>query len=587
MVSLYRKTDMKTTHDLTTIIDSDSLAREVSNQWDAYNSKRSSWLEEKLELRNYLYATDTSTTSNRKNPWSNSTTRPKLAQIKDNLHANYYSTLFPQDDWLKWEAKSKEASETSFIETVTSYMSTKLDQSGFEIVSSKLLDDFITYGNCFATIQFERGYTTLEGTEEDVTTYVGPKVVRISPNDIVFDPTAVDFQSTNKIIRSVLSLGQIAKIVKDNPDKPEYSRILGEMRNMRGLVSSTSDTYKGEGYVADGFSDIRQYYQSGSVEVLTFYGTVYDIAKDELHENRVITVVDRAYVLINEGQPSWLGHDGIYHAGWRERIDNLYAMGPLDNLVGMQYRIDHLENLKADIFDQIASPKWKVKGEVEEWEDRPHERIYIGDDGDVSALVPDATALNADFQISSLESAMEEMAGAPKEALGIRSAGEKTAFEVQQLGNASSRIFHHKTAHYERVFVEPLMNGFLETGRRNMDRSEVIVDTTSGGTLYSEVSKKDLVGDGRVKPVGARHFAERALRLANLNQLWQIKQGDATVGAHLSGKKMAQILSDELGEKELFGENITVAEQLETQSAQTNAQVEGEEEQVLLEQNEL
>ena len=48
-------------------------------------------------------------------------------------------------------------------------------------------------------------------------------------------------------------------------------------------------------------------------------------------------------------------------AGWRPRPDNLYAMGPLDNLVGMQYRIDHLENLKSDVFDQIAYPILKIR----------------------------------------------------------------------------------------------------------------------------------------------------------------------------------------------------------------------------------
>jgi len=578
---------MKKTLDINDIINSDFLAREISNQWTTMSTNRADWLKEKVELRNYLYATDTSTTSNNKNPWSNSTTRPKLTQIKDNLHANYFSTLFPQEDWLKWEGSTKDSADEQVKEAITAYVKTKLAQSDFETTSSKLLDDFITYGNCFSTIEFDRGYVTLDGTDEDIVTYVGPRVVRISPHDIVFDPTATDFKSTNKIVRSIVSLGQIASIVRDNPDKEEYSQILDKMKSCRALVSDPSDSWKGDGYCADGFSDIRQYYQSGSVEVLTFYGSIYDVESGEIHSDRVITVIDRAYVLTNEGQPSWLGHDGIYHAGWRERVDNLYAMGPLDNLVGMQYRIDHLENLKADVFDQIAAPKWKIRGEVDDWEDKPHERIYVGDEGDVTALSPDPTALNADFQISSLESSMEEMAGAPKEALGIRSAGEKTAFEVQQLGNASSRIFQHKTAHYERVFVEPMMNGFLETGRRNMDTSETVIDTNSTGTLYSAVSKKDLVGEGRLRPVGARHFAERALRLANLNQLWQIKQGDPSVGAHLSGKKMAQILANELGEGELFGDNITVAEQLETQSASQEAQVMGEEEQILMEENEL
>ena len=35
---------------------------------------------------------------------------------------------------------------------------------------------------------------------------------------------------------------------------------------------------------------------------------------------------------------------------------------------------------------------------------------------------------------------MEEMAGAPKEAMGFRSPGEKTAYEVQRMENAASQV---------------------------------------------------------------------------------------------------------------------------------------------------
>jgi hypothetical protein len=98
--------------------------------------------------------------------------------------------------------------------------------------------------------------------------------------------------------------------------------------------------------------------------------------------------------------PSWLGTAPIFHAGWRSRPDNLYAMGPLDNLVGMQYRIDHLENLKADVFDQIALPMLKIRGDVEDFEYMPAGRVYIGEEGDVVPMVNLAqgfTALRLSF----------------------------------------------------------------------------------------------------------------------------------------------------------------------------------------------
>ena len=94
-------------------------------------------------------------------------------------------------------------------------------------------------------------------------------------------------------------------------------------------------------------------------------------------------------------------------------------MGPLDNLVGLQYRIDHLENLKADVFDQIAYPILKIKGgDVEDFVFEPGARIYLGDEGDVGYMSPDTTALQADLQIQNLADTMEEMAGAPRQGYG-------------------------------------------------------------------------------------------------------------------------------------------------------------------------
>jgi hypothetical protein len=256
-------------------------------------------------------------------------------------------------------------------------------------------------------------------------------------------------------------------------------------------------------------------------------------------------------------------------------------MGPLDNLVGLQYRVDHLENLKADVFDQIAYPVKIIRGDVEEFTWEPGAEIYVGEEGNVEYLRPDATALNADFQIDVLQNRMEELAGAPKQAMGIRTPGEKTAFEVQSLQNSASRIFEHKTAHFERVFLEPILNAMLEIGRRHMDRHEVVPAQNEDETrkYFMDITKEDLLGQGKLVPIGARHFAERARRVQNLSQLMQIKQADPSVAPHISGKMLAKILAEELGEYKLFGENIAIQEQLATQNAMADAEVDFEEEQ--------
>jgi len=558
-----------TTLDFEHVIGPDNLACEIGNRWRYWNTLRQPWIEEKKELRNYLYATSTASTRNALLPWSNTTTTPKLTQIADNLHANYFATLFPQNKWMRWEALDKDSNTKQKRDVIQSYMDNKLRQSDFTKVAATLVSDYIQYGNCFATVEFDRVYRTKD-TGEQVVDYIGPRLVRISPYDITFNPTAVSFDRSPKIIKSILSIGEIKRMVDNDPSKAYYKDVFTKMMTARGAIrGGDQQLTKTEGFIADGFSSIQQYYESDYVEVLTFYGDLYDFETNTLMEDRIITVVDRAYVLDNVENPSWAGKAPIFHAGWRERPDNLYAMGPLDNLVGMQYRIDHLENLKADVFDQIAYPILKIKGDVEDFDFQPGSRIYMGEEGDVGYLVPDATSLQADFQIRALEDKMEEMAGAPRQAMGIRTPGEKTAFEVQSLQNSSSRIFEHKCAHFERVFLEPILNCMLETSRRNLDMSEQIsiLDKASGAQIFVEITKEDIIGNGKIVPIGARHFAERARRIQNLTTLWQVKTSDPSVGAHMSGKEFARILSEELGEPELFGENVGVTEQGETTMA--------------------
>jgi len=100
---------------------------------------------------------------------------------------------------------------------------------------------------------------------------------------------------------------------------------------------------------------------------MTFYGDMYDIDNEKLYKNYVFTIVDRHKIIGQKPNPSFYGYPPIFHAPWRQKQDNLWGMGPLDNLIGMQYRVDHIENTKADVWDLTAYPVIKVKGFVEDF----------------------------------------------------------------------------------------------------------------------------------------------------------------------------------------------------------------------------
>ena len=85
----------KKTLDLQQFIAPEGIAYQIANHYVEWNTYRNKWLDEKRELRNYIFATDTTKTTNSQNPWKNKTTTPKLCQIRDNLMTNYMDALIP------------------------------------------------------------------------------------------------------------------------------------------------------------------------------------------------------------------------------------------------------------------------------------------------------------------------------------------------------------------------------------------------------------------------------------------------------------------------------------------------------------
>jgi hypothetical protein len=548
----------------------DKLAETISSTFVRWDDSRVEQKKNWKELRDFLYAVDTTKTSNSKLPWSNKTTLPKLTQIMENLIANYESALFPNEDWIKWEAGDYSSTLKDKASVVTAYTKSKLKSGGFREKILELLHDWVIYGNCFATVEYER--KVVENPEDGTATvaFSGGKIRRISPYDIVFNPTATSFRESPKIVRYLKPLGDIALDAETKPELSYSREVVEKLYSDRSTFSASARRDKTElrrAFIADGYGSLDNYYQSGTVELLEFMGNIYDPDTKQIHKDLIITVVDRKHVLRVEQLPTWNNEEYIKHVGWRNRPDNLWCMSPLENLMGLQYRIDHLENLKADIMDMVAYPIPVLKGDVE-WDGWiPGSEVILGDDGAIDILRVDSAALSYDNQIGLIEAKMEQYAGAPREAMGIRTAGEKTAYEVQQLQNAASRMFQSKINYFESMFLEPLVNQVFEVSRRNLDGADVIpvIDNELGILEFLTITKEDLKVKGNFYPRGARHFAEKARFVQEITQMLSTMPPDVT--NHLSTKVIAKELAQQFNLDKLgaYQPNIRILEQLEAQ----------------------
>lgn len=568
---------MAKTLDVLDIINPDDIGKVIANFWTEWDGYRTNWKNEINEVRQYVFATDTTKTSNNKLPWSNSTTVPKLCQIRDNLLANYVATMFPKRKWLEWEAASKEDNDVHKTRNIKNYMMWNVEQLSFKETVKFLVQDYIDTGMCFAMPEWVDLSTSTDGISKSG--FTGARPVRIDPMNIVFNPTSTSFAEAPKIIRSMMSIGEAKEYLNRITTTPEQEEIANKVFNNCMEIRKTAMSMEAaafeqldKNYMLDGFGSYHHYLSSNYVELLTFYGDLYDQNTDTLYKNYMIVVMDRCHVIFKEQHPFPLAEIPIYSAGWRDRQNNLWSMGPLANLIGMQYRLDHVENLKADLFDLTAFPPVKVKGIVSDFDWGPLEKVYVDGDGDVELLIPNQNFVQLDLQVQRYEQLMEEMAGSPKEAMGFRTPGEKTAYEVQRLENAASRIFQNKVAQFEERILEPLLNAMLVYAKKYLQTATIrVMDDTFNAVTFETIKSSDLNANGRLKPIAARHFAEKAERIQNLNNFAASPlYSDPAVNVHFSGLKIANMIQEDLDleDYELVTPFVRITE--EQEAAQLN-----------------
>lgn len=558
--------------------DGANRAASILQNYDQWLAGRADIEEEWQKTQNMIFATDAAQSVGicASSTWRNNSTRGKIAQIRDNLHANYFSALMGTQNWLKWESTGNTEDLANKRKIITAYMRNKTNLGGFEKIISDALYDYIDYGVAFVApiwVNDVVEYTDPEtGVKIPIVQFKGCKAIRYSPHDVVINPTASDIKDTPVFIRSLVTFGQIAEMADSRPADKEFSNGLEKLRLARQAGGSgNSSAYKDKNYSMQGFSSFSSYLSSGNVELITFMGSYTDDS-GKLHKNKKVVIADRNIILEETDMLPMPSSRYIHMAGWRDRPDNLYSQSPLAKLLGLQFRIDKLENLKADAMDLVVEPPLMIKGDVDSFTWQPGEVIGADVDGSVTEISKNLHNIAlAQNEIHSLEQTMEELAGAPKQAMGFRTPGEKTAFEVQTLETAGSRIFQQKIEKFEKELIEPLLNDMLNLARAyGASRESIsIIDPDLNVEDFIEVTKEDLITSGSLRAVGSRHFLSKAKLVSELTQLMNTNAFQI-IQPHVSAKNLAMLYEDilEIDKYDIIRPYAGLDEQAEMQQYQ-------------------
>lgn len=555
----------------------DSLATAIANKYVAWDNSRDRWYSNARETLENLYATSTHDIFSQCHDWDNSTHIPKLTQIRDMLITYYLDAMFGLPDFVDWEPYDEEGTKFAIKNTLKSVMKQMLNDSEFKPTIRQLVEDYVDYGNAFATA------VPYRKTLKESLLYDGPKAFRIDPMDIFFDPLASSFEQAPKIIRTTMTLGELMQSAEQfTDDENLFNKALKKAMKKRHQIYNTIAANNKDAIVDDmcriaGFDSWSTYYASDVVELLTFYGDLYDCDSGKLHKKCRIVVMDRAYVLLEEPIKDYGFGCNIFKAGWRDRKDNLWSMSPLDNIKGMQYMVDFLENKRADVFNFISNPMVVTQGDAEMPEYLfPGCHIGLDTDATIQFIKPDATALQADLYIDRYLNQMEEMAGMPKEAMGFRTPGEKTAFEVSQLNTAASRLFNEKVHKFELEMLEPLLTLMIRIYVSNPNRVvKVKVVDENGVVTFEDIDIDTLKTEGRFVAIGSTTYTEKAQIAQTLMQLSNTAlYADPLVSNWINPKTVAKALVYSTGLDKfnnILDKNARVKSELDMQKAAEQA----------------
>ena len=551
-----------------------ALAGDIAGYWEEWNSSRETALALWSEIDNYLLATDTSMLEGGEN-FDHKTHIPIASELHEDLLAIVYSTMFPHEDWLGWKGFEINAITKQLRSKVKSYIKQCHALSGFNIQMRKVIDDLVRYGNCFAQAYYKND--TVDTEEGYLSGYSGPAVKRISPFDIVFNPTATDFEKTPKIIRSLVSVGELLEFLENISDEDQMiasEETQSLLQRRTGGFRDRAERYKDKQFIPQGFGSLDEYYSSGYVELLWFYGDILDEVETKVYKKRCIVVVDKDTIILDkeEIKPS------VFKGGWTARPDNLWSQGPLDKVIGINYMINHRENGKNDAIDKFIYPDRSYVGDVEEIYDEVtgHTKYIMPEGGSVSDIRPDSTVLTFDNQIMMHRDLARTSARLPQQLAGFRTAGEKTATEVQSLNDGAFRGFINKVAQVEEDLLEPLVQAEMRIAKDNFSSIiKVLEEDEEGILLTTSITEEDLSANGKLLPVGSRRFSRQLQQLQGLTQLTNTNIAQM-VAPHINTYNLAKTVEGLYGfdQYAFINKFASIDENLEMQEKQMMAEQE-------------
>ena len=506
-----------------TDIRSDQLAVALANKFRLMMLARQARFTLWTELHDFAMQTDTSDTSNATS-WKNNIAVPVIPYILDVLTAQYYRILFPQKDWFEVVPHDilKNAQKAKFVKA---YLLRQFAQLNVQPKLREVIRETVLYGN------------SLCGFVEQ-----GGKLVFVKPpiQDWCRDVFAQNFDNSFLACRFRVPYASLFSLYPE-----DKVRRMGDIYKDSELYTSW---LKNRNLMIEKYNPFLtdRLNQRGFAELIYFYGDFYNEETQEILKDRLIIVGNGTTILYNEeclDKP-------FVQAQYRETLDDGYGTG-LENLTGIAWHINKLQNNIADVMDIIANPICVVKSENDvKFNYVPNAQIQMSREDSIEFISPDHSVLNQYKQIDFLFEMAKKVSGAQEEKIGQRQPGEKTATEVTLLSQGADNLFEHFAKQFEYFVIIPLLKKayrmFVENVTKQGQMPFTYFDQTSGmneSIIFTAGELDNMEFDF----VGASQMVDQSTKAQQCITLLELRAKYPEVHNNISGAAVVEQLIKDLG----------------------------------------
>lgn len=459
--------------------------------------------------------------------WRHHITQGKAFDVVETAIPYFKSASFPNEDWFDLipVVPIPDPDLVLFLRVLKAYIKTKLDDCQFKCVWEMHLRQLAVCGTSCISLPWRaeakqtkknvlvRGMQGNELVEMDVerVIYNAPDMRVEDMFDIWLDPDSDNPNKADMIRRFTLRRGEIVRLIRDGVYPKARVADVVEMKAIRS-GRDTEDTYRTE--VDRFFGMETTAMNSDVIEVFEFWGCL-ELPDEELYD---VVITWSSNVLLRVETNPYRGGRPFVFGRYTPIHKSPYGWGMLSSVLGNIHELDIIANSRLDGLEITLQPTFLVRndGTVDPADivAEPGRNIPVADVDGIRQLVTDNNFAAVSMQEESMREQLIERRTGTSSFVGTspgRSGERVTAAEVDAVQSAGGNRLSGVYENIERESLLEVVQRCYDYAQQFQAYDEIIPvqGDNSRELLYVQVGMEQLAYDMKVKPIGAKHIADK------------------------------------------------------------------------------